>query len=107
MSKRRPTVGVKAVHDSGSEIMLYFDKSTFLLNEDRSERWLLRRWAASWSGARPSFRDHKSFGGAKFPSQYKILYDGKLIVEGETAAIKVHATIDPAWFGTEGPARIR
>ena len=53
------------------------------------------------------YRDHKSFGGVKLPSKYKILYDGELFIEGETTAIKVHATIDPAWFGTEGPARVR
>ena len=27
----KPTIGIKAVYDSGSEVMLYFDKSTFLL----------------------------------------------------------------------------
>ena len=102
----KPTVGIKAVHNSGSEIMLYFDKSTFLLTKTEA------KVAAPEMGGKlvkseTFFWDHKSFGGAKLPSKYKIQYDGKLIVEGETAAIKVHATIDPAWFGAEGQARVR
>jgi hypothetical protein len=102
----KPTVGIKAVHDSGSEIMLYFDKSTFLLR--KAEAMV----AAQETGGKPVksetfFWNHTSFGGAKLPREYKILYDGKLIIEGETVAIKIHATIDPAWFGIEGPARVR
>ncbi len=86
--------------------MLYFDNRTFLLTKTQATV------AAPEMGGKlvrseTFFSDHKSFGGAKFPSKYKILFDGKLIVEGETAAIKVHATIDPAWFGTGGSARVR
>jgi hypothetical protein len=102
----KPTVGVKAVHKSGSETMLYFDKSTFLLT--KTEAMVA---APEMDGklvkSETFFTDHKSFGGVKLPSKYKILYDGKLMVEGETEAIKTHATIDPAWFGTEGPSRVR
>jgi hypothetical protein len=102
----KPTIGIKAVYDSGSEVMLYFDKSTFLLT------MLEAKVTAQEIGGKlvkceNFYSDHKSFGGVKLPSKYKTLYDGKLFVEGETTAIKVHATIDPAWFGTDGPARVK
>jgi hypothetical protein len=102
----KPTVGIKAAHKSGSEIMLYFDKSTFLLS--KTEAIVA---APEMNGrlvkSETFFTDHKSFGGPKLPSKYKILYDGKLMVEGATVAIKTHATIDPALFGAEGPSRVR
>ena len=101
-----PTVGIKAVHQSGSEVMLYFDKSTLLLTKTEA-----KVAAPEMDGKRVKsetfFSDHKSFGGAILPSKYKTFYDRKLMVEGQTVGIKIHATIDPAWFGTEGPARVR
>ena len=84
----------------------YFDKSTFLLTKTEA-----KVAAAEYGGklvkSETFFSAHKSFGGVKLPSKHKIHYDGKLFVEGEVTAIKVHATIDPAWFGTDGPARVR
>ncbi|MDB4798365.1 hypothetical protein OAH36_02065 [Verrucomicrobia bacterium] len=101
-----PTVGVKAVHDSGSEAMLYFDTRTFLLIKIEASVM-----APEMDGKQVKnetfFSDHKSFGGVKLPGKYKMFYDGKLVVESETTAIKTHATIDPAWFGADGPARVR
>jgi hypothetical protein len=101
-----PTVGVKAVHESGSEVMLYFDTHTFLLIKIEASVT-----APEMDGKRVKsetfFSDHKSFGGVNLPGKYKIFYDGKLFVEGEITAIKTHATIDPTWFGTGGPARVR
>lgn len=102
----RPAVGVKAAHDSGSEVMLYFDKGTFLLTKIEATV------AAPEQGGKrvkveTFYSDHKSFGGVKLPSRFKTLRDGKLFVEGERTAVKTHATIDPAWFGAEGPARVR
>ena len=85
--------------------MLYFDKNTFLLT--KTEAKVFAQEKGGIVNSETFFSDHKSFGGVKLPSKYKILYDGKLFVEGETTAIKVHATIDPAWFGTKGPARVR
>lgn len=101
----KPTIGIKA-EKSGSAIMLYFDKSTFLLT--KTEAMVA---APEMDGklvtSETFYTDHKPFGDAKLPSKYKILYDGKLMVESETTAIKTHATIDPAWFGVEGPSRVR
>ena len=102
----KPTVGIKAVDKWGSEIMLYFDKSTFLLTKTEA-KLAAPEMDGKLVKSETFFTDHKSFGGAKLPSKYKILYDGQLMVEGETVAIKTHATIDPAWFGTEGPSRVR
>ena len=102
----RPTVGIQAVDKSDSEIKLYFDKSTFMLT--KIEAMVV---ASEMDGklvkSETFFTDHKSFGGVKLPGKYRILYDGKLMVEGETVAIKTHATIDPAWFGADGPSRVR
>ena len=102
----KPTVGIKAVHDSGSEVMLYFDKSTFLLTKTEA-KVAAQEMDGKLVKSETFYSDHKSFGGVKLPSKYKILYDGKLFVEGERTATKTHATIDPAWFGTDGPARVR
>lgn len=104
--KGRPTVGIKAMHDSGSDVMLYFDKSTFLLTKIEA-KVAAQELGGKLVKSETFYSDHKSFGGVKLPSKYKTLYDGKLFVEGETTAIKVHATIDPAWFGTDGPARVK
>lgn len=101
----KPTVGIKAVHKSGSEVLLYFDRSTSLLT--KTQAMVFAQEKDGLVKSENFFSDHKSFGGVKLPSKYKILYDGKLFVEGETTAIKTHATIDPAWFGTDGPARVR
>jgi hypothetical protein len=102
----KSTVGIKAAHKSGSEITLYFDKRTFLLA--KTEAIVA---APEMDGklvkSETFFADHKSFGGVKLPGKYKILYDSQRMVEGETVAIKTHATIDPAWFGAEGPSRVR
>ena len=104
--KGKPTAGIRAVHDSGSEIMLYFDKSTFLLTKIEAQVASQER-GGKLVKSETFFSGHQSFGGVKLPSKYKIIHDGKLFVEGETTAIKTHATIDPAWFGTNGPARVR
>lgn len=101
----KPTVGIKAVHDSGSETMLYFDERTHLLM--KTQATVFAQEAGGLVKSETFFNDHKSFGGVKLPSKYKVLYDGELFLEGETTAIKTHATIDPAWFGTKGPARVR
>jgi len=102
----KPTIGIRAVHDSGSEVTLYFDKSTFLLTKIEA-KVTAHEQGDKLVKSETFYSDHKSFGGVKLPSKYKILYDGKLFVEGETTAIKTHATIDPAWFGSDGPARVR
>ena len=102
----KQTVGIKSVHSSGSEVLLYFDKQTFLPLKMQAEVMAMEL-GGQLVKSETIYLDHKSFGGAKLPSKYKLLYDGKLMVEAETTAIKVHATIDPAWFGTEGPARVR
>lgn len=102
----KPTIGLKAVHASGSELKVYFDKSTFLLLKTEA-KVVAREMGGKRVMSETFFADHQSFGGAKLPSKYKVLYDGKLMVEGVTGAIKTHATIDPAWFGTDGPARVR
>lgn len=102
----KPTVGIKAVHNSKSELKLYFDKSSYLLVKTEA-KIALQEQDGKIVNSETFFRDHQSFGGAKLPSKYRILYDGELIVEGEHTAIKTHATIDPAWFGVEGPARVR
>lgn len=102
----RPTVGIKAVHSSGSEILLYFDRRTFLLTKTEAEVK-----ATQLNGKRVKVEtflsDHKPFGGAKLPSKYRTFFDGKLFLESERVAVKSHATIDPAWFGTKGSARVR
>ena len=86
--------------------MLYFDTRTFLLIKIEASVM-----APEMDGKQVKnetfFSDHKSFGGVKLPGKYKMFYDGKLVVESETTAIKTHATIDPAWFGADGPARVR
>ena len=101
-----PTVGVKAVHVSGSELMLYFDKRTFLLTKIEATV-AAPEMDGKQVKSETFFSDHKSFGGMKLPGKYKIFYDGKLFVESEVSAIKTHATIDPTWFGADGPARVR
>ena len=102
----KSSVGVKAVHVSGGEVMLYFDKHTYLL-EKIEATVAAQEMDGKQVKSETFFRDHKSFGGVKLPGKYKTFYDGKLIVESEITAIKTHATIDPAWFGTAGPARVR
>ena len=102
----KPTVGLRAVDRSGSEVMLYFDKSTFLLRKIEA-MVAAPEMDGKLVKSETFFTDHNSFGGVKLPVKYKILYDDKLMVEGETVAIKTHATIDPAWFGAEGPSRVR
>jgi hypothetical protein len=102
----KATVGIKAAHDSGSEIMLYFDKRTFLLTKIEA-MVAARQMGGKQVKVETFYSDHKSFGGVKLPSKYKTLFDGKLFVEGKTTAIKTHATIDPAGFGADGPARGR
>ncbi len=100
------TVGIKAVHKSGSEVSLYFDKRTFLLK--KTEAMVpAREYGGKMVESETVFSEHKRFGGVLLPGNCKILYDGKLFVESERKAIKTHATIDPAWFGTKGPARVR
>lgn len=100
----KATVGIKAAHKAGSEILLYFDAKTFLLTKIEAK---VEDFRGNEVKSETTFSEHQSFGGAKLPSKYKRYYDGKLVAEGETVAIKTHATIDPAWFGTEGPARVR
>lgn len=100
----KATVGIKAVHASGSEIMLYFDKNTFLLSKLEAK---VEGFRGNEVKSETVYSAHKPFGGVKLPSKYKRYYDGKLVVEGSIIAIKTHATVDPAWFGTEGPKRVR
>lgn len=102
----KPTVGIKAVHDSGSEVTLYFDESTFLLTKIEA-KVASQEQGGKLVKSETFFSDYQSFGGAKLPSKHEIHHDGELFVESETTAIKTHATIDPAWFGTDGPARVR
>ena len=102
----KPTIGIKAVHESGGEIRLYFDKGTFLLTKIEAQVTSQER-GSKLVKSETFFSNHQSFGGVKLPSKYRVHHDGKLLVESETTAIKTHATIDPAWFGTDGPARVR
>ncbi|MGB0579647.1 MAG: hypothetical protein ACPGVU_08105 [Limisphaerales bacterium] len=102
----KATIGIKAVHESGSEVRLFFDQRTFLLTKTEA-KVVANEMGGKLVKSETFFSDHKRFGGTKLPGKYRILYDGKLIVESERVAIKSHATIDPAWFGVEGPARVR
>ncbi len=101
----KATVGVRAKHKSGSELKLYFDARTFLLA--KSTATLFAREKGGMVESETFYSQHQSFGGVTLPGKYRTLYDGELFTEGEITAIKVHATIDPAWFGVEGPARVR
>ena len=102
----RPTVGIRARHESGSEVKLFFDKRTFLLAKTEAEVS-----ATQLGGKRVRVEtfcsEHKPFGKVKLPSHYRTLFDGKLFAESRRIAVKAHATVDPAWFGTTGPARVR
>ena len=102
----KPTIGIKAVHDSGSEVMVYFDKRTFLLTKIEA-KVAAQQEDGKLVKVETFYSDHKSFGGVELPGKYETLFDGKLLLESKRSAIKTHATIDPAWFGTDGPTRVR
>ena len=93
----RPTVGIKASHADGRDIKFFFDKETYLIA--KIETMVI----SPQHGPEPVlsetfYSDHKSFGGVTMPSKYKLKYNQKLFVEGETIDYKVAATLDPEHF---------
>ena len=93
----RPTMGIKASHADGRDIKFFFDKETYLIA--KIETMVI----SPQHGPEPVlsetfYSDHKSFGGVTMPSKYKLKYNQKLFVEGETIDYKVAATLDPEHF---------
>ena len=93
----RPTVGIEASHADGGEFKLYFDKETYLIT--KMEAMVITPMLGPDPVlAETYYSAHRSLGGAKVPSNVKIHYDRKLVVEAEIVASKVGATLDPALF---------
>ncbi len=93
----RATVGIKASHADNRDIRFFFDKETYLIA--KIETMVI----SPQHGLDPVlseafYTDHKSFGGVKMPSKYKLIYDKKLFVEAETIDYKIAATLDPKQF---------
>ena len=93
----RATIGIKASHADNRDIRFFFDKETYLIA--KIETMVI----SPQHGLDPVlseafYTDHKSFGGVKMPSKYKLIYDKKLFVEAETIDYKIAATLDPKQF---------
>ena len=93
----RPTVGIKASHAKHRDITFFFDQETYLIA--KIETMVI----SPQHGPDPVlseaiYKDHKSFGGVRMPSTFKLSYDKKLFVEGETIDYKMGATLDPRHF---------
>lgn len=93
----RPTVGIIAHHADGRDVRFFFDKQSMLIA--KIETMVI----SPQTGPDPVrseaiFEAHRSFGGIKMPSKYRLFYDGTLFVESETVDYKMGATLDPRQF---------
>lgn len=93
----RATVGIKASHPDHRDVKFYFDRETYLIAKIET------MVVSPQHGPKPVLSEafytaHKSFGGVKLPSKYKLMYDKKLFVEAETIDYKFGATLDPKHF---------
>ena len=89
----RPTVGIKASHADGGDSRFYFDKETYLIA--KIEAMVI----SPQHGPDPVLREAFYTGRTSYgPSKFKLIYDKKLFVEGETVDYKVGATLDPQHF---------
>ncbi|MEE3371497.1 MAG: hypothetical protein VX346_19350 [Planctomycetota bacterium] len=93
----RQTLGVRASHLKCRDLRFYFDKQSYLLLK-LATKVVSPQHGPETVLSESYFSQHKSFGGGKVPSQVKIFYDKKLIVESETVDYKLGATLDPQHF---------
>ncbi len=96
----RPTVGIKASHADGGDSRFYFDKETYLIA--KIEAMVI----SPQHGPDPVLREAFYTGRTSYgPSKFKLIYDKKLFVEGETVDYKVARLWTPSISRSRGRRR--
>lgn len=93
----RSTVGIEASHRQHGAMKFYFDRETHLIA--KIENMVISPQHGPEPVLSETFvTEHKSFAGITLPSKFKLHYDKKLFVEGETVDYKTGATLDAEKF---------
>jgi hypothetical protein len=89
----RPTVGINASHADGGDFRFFFDKESYLIA--KIETMVI----SPQHGPDPVLSEAFYTGRTSYgPAKFKLIYDKKLFVEGETIDYKVRATLNPEHF---------
>jgi len=96
----RPVLGVKVAHKGHRDVLLYFDKETWLLLKSATRMKDLFQGGTEVE-AEEVFSDYKEFNGVKRPTKVKEIKDGQISVEEVITDYKLSEKLDDKLFAIE------